>query len=447
MRAYSRRSSNRVSPERGVTARITSALAGLLIALFGATAHGARDDIPVWAIPFAASLCKNPKISSETIATAMYVHGLAEYDMETAHDEEQALDVRISFASDEKLAIVSRLHGSAQQRLRLIFQPARGATEAGFFFQLAPDCTANLARLLYFDAQGRPSRLKHLDANLEVTDEEDLNPPVPAGRDPGGVAVAHVDSGVNYLLPSIANRLARDGDGKLIGQDFSDDDDRPADLDPSRPAFFPIRHGTTVASVLLREAPEARLVPIRHPGRNFDAFADVVTFIANSPARIALMPLGGYRAEDWHAFLEAASSKPELLFILSAGNNGRDIVAEPVYPAAFGLDNAIVVTSSDAFGRIAEGSNWGADLVDLAVPGESIEVIDHRGAKGRASGSSYAAPRVAALAARLLAKNPDWSAAELKAAILELAAPLPRARSPRTRHGWIANPALEARSD
>ena len=448
MKACSRRSSNRASPEHGVSTRLKAAVAGFLTVLFGGTVvYGGPEDIPVWAVPFAASLCKSEKISTETIATAMYVHGLAEYDMDTARNDEQALDVRIAFASGERLAVISRLHGSPQQSLRMIYKPALGAPEAGFVFHLAPDCSASLARLLHYDAEGRPSRLEHLDGNLDVTDLEDLNPPVPPGTDPGGVAVAHVDSGVNYLLPAIAGRLARDGEGRLIGRDFADGDDRPADLDPSRPAFFPIRHGTTVASVFIREAPKARLVPIRHPGRDFDAFADVVAFIASGPARIVLMPLGGYRAEDWNAFLEAAADHPELLFILSAGNNGRDIVAEPVYPASFGLDNAIVVTSSDAFGRIAQGSNWGADQVDLAVPGEGIEVIDHRGARGRASGSSYAAPRVAALAARLLARDPGLSTRDLKAAILDLASPLPRARSPRTRHGWIANPALEARGE
>ena len=43
------------------------------------------------------------------------------------------------------------------------------------------------------------------------------------------------------------------------------------------------------------------------------------------------------------------------------------------------------------------------------VPAEQVEVTDFRGARGTASGSSYAVPRVAALAARLKAANPDWS--------------------------------------
>jgi len=54
----------------------------------------------------------------------------------------------------------------------------------------------------------------------------------------------------------------------------------------------------------------------------------------------------------------------DMLFIVSAGDDGLDIDAEPLYPAAFGLPNMIVVTSSDDFGRLAEGANrgWAASM-------------------------------------------------------------------------------------
>jgi hypothetical protein len=75
------------------------------------------------------------------------------------------------------------------------------------------------------------------------------------------------------------------------------------------------------------------------------------------------------------------------------------------------------------------------------VPAEQLEVIDYRGARGTASGSSYAVPRVAALAARLKAANPHWTADELKRAIFARAvAPLERG-TPRVAVGWIPNPA------
>lgn len=267
-------------------------------------------------------------------------------------------------------------------------------------------------------------------------------PPVPPGKDPGGVAVALIDSGVNYTLPHIAGRLARDRKGRLLGFDFADDDRQPFDVVPGRRRAIALHHGTSVASILLREAPRARLAPYRFHPRDYESFARIVAHIARGPARIAVMALGGYRAEDWEAFRRAARAHPEILFVLSAGNDGRDIDERPIYPAAFRLANTIVVTSTDAFGRLPVESNWGARSVDISTPGEQISTRDHNGAIKLASGSSYAVPRIAALAARLKAAHPEWTTGQLKVAILEFAAPSPGEREPRTRHGWIANPAL-----
>jgi len=72
------------------------------------------------------------------------------------------------------------------------------------------------------------------------------------------------------------------------------------------------------------------------------------------------------------------------------------------------------------------------------VPGERIDVIDHRGAPGKASGSSFAVPRVTALAVRILAKNRNWKGPELREAILKRARGLDGPR--QTRYGWIPDP-------
>ena len=265
-------------------------------------------------------------------------------------------------------------------------------------------------------------------------------PDVPSGKDPGGVAVAHIDTGVNYTLPSIAARLARDGNGRILGYDFADDDHKPYDKRPSVRGQDDVRHGTSVATVLLREAPEARLIPLRYRAADPQTFARIVEAIAKGPARIVAMPLGGYKKEDWTAFRDAAAQHPELLFIISAGNDGRNLDEKPVYPAAFKLENAIVVTSTDPFARLPLDSNWGPATVDVSTPAEKLKSINHEGIPATVSGSSYAVPRVTALAARLRAKHPDWTAAELKQAILAAAVPSPADRTPVTRHGWLADP-------
>ncbi len=303
------------------------------------------------------------------------------------------------------------------------------------------DCRVVHGRRLVYGAQGTPETLEFLDPELRPTGlSEPLNPPVPAGRDPGGVTVALVDSGVNYLLPEIAAALARDAQGRALGYDYWDLDERPFDANPARSPFFPARHGTRVASVLIREAPGVRLIPYRYPRPDLSRMSDLVARAADHGARVVGVSLGSNRRQPWRPFLAAAGAHPELLFVVSAGNNGRDIDTDPVYPAALALDNMIVVTSADGFGEPAPGANWGIDTVDLLVPAEKVAVTTFHGEEARSSGSSFAVPRVAALAARLLARHPDWRAAELKAAIYARATMTDAKGPPKVRQGFIADP-------
>ncbi|MEQ9608376.1 MAG: S8 family serine peptidase, partial [Kiloniellaceae bacterium] len=326
---------------------------------------------------------------------------------------------------------------------RVVFEVRGLTTERPVMSLLAGgDCAPQHARAIRYGDDGTALELVLYAADLATLQAvEPLNPPVPAGTDPGGVTVAHIDSGVNYRLPQIAARLARDDEGGFLGRDLWDGDGRPFDGDTGRSPFFPIRHGTPVASLLIAEAPNVRLLPIRYPRPDMTRMAEAVAIAAAAGARIVALPMGSRDPDDWAAFAAAAQAHQEILFVVSAGNDGRDIDAAPLYPASLPLDNMVVVTSADAFGRLAPGSNWGRVSVDLMVPAEGIEVTDYRGARGTASGSSYAVPRVAALAARLLAANPDWVTATLKRALFARAAlPLERG-APRVAVGWIPDPA------
>jgi len=300
------------------------------------------------------------------------------------------------------------------------------------------DCALVAARRLIHDG-ATPVAMETLAADLTTVDRTDrFDAAVPRGVDPGGVRVALIDAGLAYDLPLFVDRLARGPDGAALGWDFWDDDSRPYDIDFAGGPFAPFRHGTAVASILAREAPNAALIPYRYPRPDMARLGDAVARAAAAGARVIAMPLGSRRAEDWTAFADALAQAPDLLAIVSAGNDGRDIDAEPLWPAALDLDRMIVVTSADGFGRLAQGSNWGARSVDLMVPAENQPVVDHRGARGSTSGSSYAVPRVAALAARLLAADPGLSADALKAAIYDRAV----ARD-GVAIGWIPDPARD----
>ena len=272
-------------------------------------------------------------------------------------------------------------------------------------------------------------------------------PKIIPGADPGGGAVALIGAGENYTLPAIANRLARDGEGDIIGLDFVDRDNRPFDPGPElAPSPFGVSPmGTTLASVLLREAPRGRLVPVRLRLGDPRHFGGAAAFVAATPARIALVAFTTPNRVDWEPFLQAASAAPNVLFVLPAGDDDLELDEKPRFPASLGLANAIVVTATQAEGRMLPMANRGARSIDVAVPAERLQALAQNGAAVAVSGSVYAAARIAGLAARLLEANARLSVGELKGRILAAAVPMPHdprtgVAAPRTRHGWIANP-------
>jgi subtilisin family serine protease len=346
---------------------------------------------------------------------------------------------RFDLAAGGSLRITRLAPQGALRRIEAEYAGAHaGAPRPEVMVVAGPDCRVRAARRLLYDAEGRAEAIEILDSALSPTGTRELlNPPVPEGVDAVGVTVAVVDSGVNYLLPEVAASLARDASGAALGFDYWDLDDRPFDANPSRSPFFPQRHGTRVASVILREAPNVRLIPYRYPRPEPARWADLVADAAAKGARVVNLAMGSNRPDEWRSFVTAVKAQAHILFVVSAGNNGRDLDRRPVYPAAFNLDNMIVVTSADGFGAPAPGSNWGKGTVDLLVPGERVPVIDFSGARTTASGASFAAPRVTALAARLAAAHPEWRAAELKAAIFARARMTDAGGPITTRYGLL----------
>jgi hypothetical protein len=292
---------------------------------------------------------------------------------------------------------------------------------------LGSDCSLQVARKINYTEHGQATDIVTLDADLMPKGDPDwLNPALEffardadkLPRSPGTAAplrIGMVDSGVNYLLPEINRRLARDAEGQLIGYDFWDMDSLPFDAHPVNSGFFLQRHGTRTASLMLREAPGVELVPYRYPRPDMSRMQALVEHAANNQVAILGMPLGSNKAEDWGGFARAARKHPQMLFIASAGNDGRDIDERPVYPASLDLENLLVVTSADDFVNPAERTNWGKFSVDYLVPAERREALDYSATETRVSGSSYAVSRVTALAARLKIAHPDWHAADIAA--------------------------------
>jgi hypothetical protein len=228
-------------------------------------------------------------------------------------------------------------------------------------------------------------------------------PKVPPGRDPGGVAVALIEAGLDYRRSEFAARLARDGEGDLIGWDLVDNDARP---------FSAAEADGRLASIVLAEGQSARLIVVRvAPGRH-DQIAAGLRFSAGTPARVALLASDPGVPVQLGDLIAAARQLPGMLLIVPA----RHVAAGPP-----GFTRANDGDRSGLLVVAGAGQPPSADVASTLVarPGTPVEVAV---AAGRHP-DDIAAARVAGLAARVLAVEPGLTPGLLAGRILDLAIP------------------------
>ena len=298
-------------------------------------------------------------------------------------------------------------------------------------------CNIMVSRLIQRDITGKIFSIDNLSSDLsKVKSSEYFNPPLEKQKPFKGIKVAIVDTGVNYNLDFIADKISRIDESNLTGYDFEDDDSLPYDIDTGRSVFFTMHHGTSVSSIILREAPMSELVVYRFPRSEMCKFENLIEHISVNKIKIVNLSMGSVNKDDWQCFYRAAKSNKNILFFVSAGNDGKNIDFEKIYPASFDLENIIVVTSSDISGNLAQGSNFGSVSVDFLIPGEQIPVMDHRGVKTNASGSSFAVPRVVAMAIRILSNNTNANILDIKSKLISRAI----RSNEKVKYGWIPDP-------
>ncbi len=153
------------------------------------------------------------------------------------------------------------------------------------------------------------------------------------------------------------------------------------------------------------------------------------SYQGSSPIRIINYSQGS----SYLDYLDDEISDYEGLFICSSGNNGYNIDEEENYryPSHYAsslydnpLDNMIVVGAlekhiyDESIFRPSY-SNYGVQTVDIYAPGSNIVSTRNDDSYAMASGTSYAAPYVAGVAALLLSCDTDLTTPELKQCILE----------------------------
>jgi thermitase len=245
-----------------------------------------------------------------------------------------------------------------------------------------------------------------------------------------GRTVAVVDSGILATHEDFPN-TETDPDRIAAGYDWVDEDATPNDLDG---------HGTHVAGTIAAAkdngvgiagvAPDARVLPLRVLDATGSGYlSDIINalqFAGDEGVQVVNASFGGstYSALE----RQVIEAHPKTLYVTAAGNGGADSVGDdvdtsPVYPCAFPSANVLCVGAYTKSNVPAAFSNYGTNSVDVFAPGQSIDSTWKNGDYAFASGTSMAAPHVAGLAALLLARNPNLTTAQIKAAIMSTVVP------------------------
>ena len=109
-----------------------------------------------------------------------------------------------------------------------------------------------------------------------------------------------------------------------------------------------------------------------------------------------------------------------IIVVAACGNSAADIDLNPTYPASYHFDNVVTVASITRSNTLATSSNFGANDVDLAAPGEGIystfAATDNF--YYTQSGTSFAAPYVSGACALLMAQYPSDTPQEIISRLL-----------------------------
>ncbi len=201
-----------------------------------------------------------------------------------------------------------------------------------------------------------------------------------------GVTVGLIDTGVDALHPALR--------GTNVQLNYFVDESRD----------LPETHGTAVVSLLVSRdygmLPDAQLYVAcvfyeDRRGSSLSEARDLVRaldWLMKMRAPVINMSLSGPPNEVLHAAIQRALQAGHLI-VAAVGNGGP--ASPPLYPAAY--DGVIAVTAIDGGQRVYRRANRGP-YVQLAAPGVDVVAAAPTG-RGTYSGTSFASPYVAALAA------------------------------------------------
>ncbi|HOD70986.1 MAG: Thermophilic serine proteinase precursor [Deltaproteobacteria bacterium ADurb.BinA179] len=239
------------------------------------------------------------------------------------------------------------------------------------------------------------------------------------------VTIAVIDSGVDAAHPDLAGILT-------TGRDFVNNDAIPED---------DAGHGTRVCGIIAALGNngfgvagaawnvDIEIMPLKfmkvNDGKTTGNLADAVNAIYHAVDNGADMINASWGFYSYSHSLADAIRYAEsrgVMFVCSAGNKGQDNDVNDHYPSNYPFENVIAVAAMNSVGEIASFSNYGLETVDIAAPGVGIRTTDTGGGyTSWASGTSFAAPFVTAVAAMVKSLSPAISPAGMRNVLLNSA--------------------------
>lgn len=212
-----------------------------------------------------------------------------------------------------------------------------------------------------------------------------------------GVIVAVLDTGTSFNHPALAGHY-------VYGFNAINPGTAPVDAPDSTSSNSAVGHGTMVSGIIARIAPAAKIMPIKV--LDGDGSGTTLTIIEGiryavwHGADVITMSFGANSSSQ--CLLEAVEVARAcgILLVASAGNDNSTV---PHYPAAYNM--VMSVTSVEADNTKSLYANYGT-YIDLVAPGSGVSSTFWDGTYATSSGTSFAAPMVAAEIA--LVKSRFW---------------------------------------
>jgi RHS repeat-associated protein len=250
--------------------------------------------------------------------------------------------------------------------------------------------------------------------------------------------IAVIDSGIDFTHPDLKNNEWANARERVNNRD--DDNDGFADdlhgwdwVADGNQILDQNGHGTAVAGVIAAEGNNgvgvagvmwrASLMSLRvldNTGAGDVASAvEAIDYAVAHGAQVVNLSWGtdgeSLALRDAIGRANAAG----VVVVCSAGNGGRNVDGTPYYPTSYNLPNMISVAAADNTDLMTTWSNWGAQNVAVAAPGNNILTTRVGGDYAAVSGTSAAAPAVSGIVGLVRTLRPDLSASGVKSSIVD----------------------------